>query len=306
MISSKKLVVAFAVFCAISTTAKFTDAHGFVGDRLFPATVTTDDPLATDELMLPAISMFSMPGGGAGGDDGGAESRVFTGGFEFDKVIIPKLAVGVSDDYLWQRPHGGPTAHGWDNLTVSAKYEVWRNEPHEAIFSVGLEAEIGGTGSQRIGRDPFTTFTPTMYFGKGFGDLPDTYWWARPMAVTGTVGLDLPTEAEANSIEWGLAVEYNIPYLQQHVRDVGMPAPFKDMIPLVEFAFDNPINRGEGRMTGTINPGVLWESRYMQVGVEALVPVNSESGSHVGVMVQFQIYIDDLFPAVFGHPIFGE
>ena len=169
-----------------------------------------------------------------------------------------------------------------------------------------MEAEIGGTGSKSIGRDSFTTFTPTLYFGKGFGDLPDTLPYLKPLAVTGTVRLNLPTEAEANSIEWGLAVDYNIPYLQQHVRDVGLPAPFKDMIPLVEFSFDNPINRGESQMTGTINPGILWESQYVQVGIEALLPINGESGSHVGAIVQFQIYIDDLFPQICGHPIFGE
>ena len=58
--------------------------------------------------------------------------------------------------------------------------------------------------------------------------------------------------------------------------------------------------------TATINPGILWESKYFQVGVEALIPVNRESGNHIGGMIQFQIYIDDLMPSVFGHPIFGD
>ena len=112
MLLSKNSILACAMLYALGFTAKFAAAHGFVGDRLFPATIATDDPLATDELMLPAISMFYVPG-----DDGGPESRLFTGGFEFDKEIIPKLALGVSDDYIWQRPRGGPTAQGWDNLT---------------------------------------------------------------------------------------------------------------------------------------------------------------------------------------------
>jgi hypothetical protein len=33
--------------------------------------------------------------------------------------------------------------------------------------------------------------------------------------------------------------------------------------------------------------------------------VNSRAGVHVGVTVQAWIYIDDLFPTVFGHPVFG-
>ncbi len=33
-----------------------------------------------------------------------------------------------------------------------------------------------------------------------------------------------------------IAIEYNLPYLQQHVKDIGLPRPFRDMIPLVEFS----------------------------------------------------------------------
>ena len=35
--------------------------------------------------------------------------------------------------------------------------------------------------------------TPTYYFGQGFGELPDTIGWARPLAVTGQVGYQIPT-----------------------------------------------------------------------------------------------------------------
>jgi hypothetical protein len=109
------------------------------------------------------------------------------------------------------------------------------------------------------------------------------------------------------SLDWGIAVQYNIPYLQQHVKDLGLPEPFRNMIPVVEFTMNTPENRGPlGVTTGTVNPGVLWESRYMQVGVEALLPINGESGHHVGAMMTVEIYIDDLFPKIFGHPIFGD
>jgi hypothetical protein len=170
-----------------------------------------------------------------------------------------------------------------------------------------LESEIGGTGSRSIGRNSFSTFTPTVYFGKGFSDLPDSLEFFKPVAVTGTLGLTLPTEAaDPNSLEWGFALEYNIPYLQQHVRDLGLPEPFKNMIPLVEFAGESPLNRGGGISTMTINPGVLWESKYFQVGIEALIPVNHESGTHIGGIIQVQVYIDDLMPKLFGGAIFGD
>jgi hypothetical protein len=90
------------------------------------------------------------------------------------------------------------------------------------------------------------------------------------------------------------------------VKDVGLPKPLRNMIPLVEFAFETGENRADrGRTTGSINPGVLWESRYFQVGAEALIPINRDSERHVGVIIQVWIFLDDLAPGAFGHPIFG-
>jgi hypothetical protein len=273
-------------------------AHGFVGDRFFPPTISTDDPFATDELLLPSLSYFKSPGSPA--------TATTDGGFEFDKEIFPNFALGISGDYLNLKPDGGTAANGWDDFGLSAKYQVWQNDAHEAIFSVGATMSLGGTGSKEVGADPGSVITPTLYFGKGFGDLPDSLSYLRPFALTGTLGEDFPTSAEPNNLEWGLALEYSLPYLQSQVRDVDLPAPFKDMIPLVEFSFTTPENRGGGATTGTIDPGVLYESKYYQFGVEATIPANVSSGHNVGVIVQVQIFIDDIWPAVFGHPLIGN
>jgi hypothetical protein len=137
------------------------------------------------------------------------------------------------------------------------------------------------------------------------GDIPDSLNALKPVAVTGTFGVDVPTGGEQNALEWGLAVEYNLMYLQTQVQDIGLPEPFKNMIPLVEFAFTTPVNRGNGPTTGTINPGVLYEAEYYQLGAEAVIPANSPTGSRVGVVVNVQIFLDDIFPKTFGHPLFG-
>jgi hypothetical protein len=290
-----------AVFTVVGFGTATAHAHGFVGDRFFLPTIATDDPFATDELLLPSVSYFRSPAG----DDSPAVGTT-DAGFEFDKEIFPGFALGVSGDWLDQRPSGGPTASGFDNFTLSAKYQLWKNEKHEAIFSLGGEWEIGGSGSRNVGRDSRSTFSPTVYLGKGFGDLPDALGFAKPFALTGTLGVDLPTSADPDSLEWGLAVEYSLPYLQSQVKDLGLPAPFKNMIPVVEFSFDSPVNRGGGGTTGTINPGILYESRYFQIGAEAVIPVNSATGHEVGAVIQLQIFLDDIFPKVFGHPLFGK
>jgi hypothetical protein len=295
------LAASGAVLTAIGMVPDGALAHGFEGDYFFPPTIAIDDPFATDELLFPSISYIKSPPG-----DGSPATGTTDFGFEFDKEILPKFALGISGDYLYEKPQGQRQITGWDDFSMSAKYQLWENPTHQAIFSIGGEWQIGGSGSSQVGADPANVFTPTIYFGKAFGDLPDSLEYARPFAVTGTLGEDLPTSAEPNNLNWGIALEYSLPYLQQQVKDIGLPQPFSKMIPLVEFAMTSPENRGGGETTGTINPGVLYENAYFQIGAEAMIPVNSASGHQVGVIVQLEVFIDDICPKVFGFPIFGR
>ncbi len=275
-------------------------AHGFEGDRFFPPTIQTDDPFATDELSFPTISIFNNPAG-----EDGPKTREIGISFEFSKEIFPKFALGISGGYTILNPKGASSVHGFDNLALSAKYQLLESPAHEFILSVGMEWEIGGSGRQSL-TENYSTLTPTIYFGKGFGDLPESLRMLRPLALTGTVGQGFPVRSlDSNVLEWGLSLQYNIPYLQQHVKDTGLPHPFRDMIPLVELSMETPENRDGGSSTGTINPGVLWEGKSCQIGVEATIPINRQTGPNIGMIFSVQIYIDDLFPKLFGHPLFG-
>jgi hypothetical protein len=83
-------------------------------------------------------------------------------------------------------------------------------------------------------------------------------------------------------------------------------APFDRLIPLVEIALETPLDRGQGgQTTGTINPGLIWSGKYFQVGAEAIIPVNSRTGSDFGFIAQLHFYLDDLFPHSLGRPLFG-
>ncbi len=46
-------VLAAAAFLADNSAAL---AHGFAGDRFFPATILTDDPFVADEMSLPTFT----------------------------------------------------------------------------------------------------------------------------------------------------------------------------------------------------------------------------------------------------------
>jgi hypothetical protein len=51
-----------------------------------------------------------------------------------------------------------------------------------------------------------------------------------------------------------------------------------------------------GRTTGTVNPGVIWVSRYLQVGVEAIIPIDAHSRRDLGVRAQAHLYLPAIFP----------
>jgi hypothetical protein len=42
--------------------------------------------------------------------------------------------------------------------------------------------------------------------------------------------------------------------------------------------------------------GLIWVGSYFQVGLEAIIPVNRESGIGVGILGQLHLYPDDIFP----------
>jgi hypothetical protein len=305
----KTILTCCALFSAIAIAIAppNAEAHGFEGDRFFPPTVSTDDPFATDEFSIGASS-FNNPASA----DGPKTREVDVTG-EFDKEIFPKFALGVSGTYINLNPQGrqGPAQDGFDNVSVSAKYQAWESAPHEWILSLGGEIDLGDTGSKALGVDSFSTYTPTVFFGKGFGDLPDGMKYFKPLALTGTIGVSIPGQSSnfdgslnSDALQWGFALEYSLPYLQQHVEDIGLPKALGNLIPLVEFVNTTPFDRSGETTTGTINPGVLWEQPDFQLGAEAVIPINAHTGPNVGAVVQVQFYIDDLFPKVFGYPIF--
>ena len=265
-------------------------AHGVIGERFFPATITSDDPFAADELALPTITSFDH------------ETDV---DFDYSKSILPGFAIAVGIGHVHSKWPGEPSDKGFGNLDISPSLEVYRNPKHEFIFTTGLDWEVGGTGSKAVAKRS-STFTPTIKLGKGFGDLPDSMKFLRPLAVTGTLGYAIPGgRNEAKSVEWGGAIEYSLLYLQNNVRDLGFSTFVAQLTPVVEFALSSATRAGSGGTTGTINPGLIWSGQHVQLAAEAVLPVNNQSGHGVGFIAQLHFYIDDIFPHSLGRPIFG-
>jgi hypothetical protein len=162
-----------------------------------------------------------------------------------------------------------------------------------------------------------------LFVGKGFGFLPDSIKFLKPVAVTAQLGYSIPTESSTSGFDaatgllattpnpqffnWGGSLQYSMPYLKSSVQDLGLPEFLNRMIPVVEWNLSTQVSNFDGgeRTTGTVNPGVIYVADKYQLGVEAIIPVNRASGDGVGVIGQLHLYLDDIFPNSLGRPLFA-
>jgi len=301
---------ALALASLIATTlTNHAAAHCFVGARFLPATLATDDPCVADEMSVPTVAWSKTA------DVPPATQWDISA--EFSKRITENFGVSVGQTWTQIRHADGTLQSGFQNLETAFQYQVLKDPAHELAILAGLVVDWGHTGSTASGlADRFSTITPTLSFGKGFGDLPDSVSWIRPFAVTGQVGWQIPTNSFdfienafiPQQLVYGGSLQYSMPYLKSEVKDLGLPDFINHLIPLIEFSLTTPLANNFGNpntTTGTVNPGVIWVGSYFQVGVEALIPINRQSGSGVGVLAQLHLYLDDMFPRSIGQPLFG-
>jgi hypothetical protein len=277
-------------------------AHGVVGDRFFPATLTIDDPFVADEMSLITIGTLKSPATG-----NSPATRETDYGMDVSKRISRDWGIGAAATYKDFKGEDGSSVDGFDNIDTNVQYQFFKSPDQEVVSSLKLDWEMGGTGNVQIA-DKFSRFTPSWLFGKGFGDLPEETKYLRPLALTGVFGTSFPTHNTdldaGNTIPknaiWGFTVQYNLQYLQSNVKDIGLPQPFSRMIPLVEFPMTTPWNGDQkGQTTGTANPGVIWFGRYIQLALEAQLPINAASGKGAGAIGQIHLYLDDIAPKIF-------
>ncbi|MGB6936635.1 MAG: hypothetical protein WBE14_08040, partial [Xanthobacteraceae bacterium] len=267
-------------------------------------------PCVADELSLPTVSWSKTA------DNPPASEWDISG--ELSKRITEDFGVSVGTTWTQiHQPGGGPTQAGFDNLETALQYQLYKNSEHELALLVGLVMDWGSTGAINSGiATPYSTLTPTFYFGKGFGDLPDEAGWLRAFAVTGQIGYQMPTTSfnvmqgtfNPQVLVYGGSLQYSMPYLKSEIQDSQLPDFINHLIPIVEAQFQTPAANNFGNSfvtTGTINPGVIWVGSYFQVGFEAQIPVNRASGTSVGFLGQLHLYLDDMFPTTIGQPLLG-
>jgi hypothetical protein len=307
---------AFIVALAALPLSQIAHAHGIAGNRFFPGTLTFDDPAVADEAIVPNFSYRNHSDGGGDVTD----NRI---NYSFTRLLTP--TVGVVIDNSWIARNWGVTSRaGFDTTNLGLKWEVYRNNPHEALLSASLTWGIGNSGAQGVDTKAPDTIKPGLFFGKGFGDAPDSLSWLRPFGITGAVVLEHPTGGISSNLgfdpvtgqlgpmltrnvdilHWGFAVEFSTLYLTS--RFTGGPPkqePLNQLVPLVEFAVDS---RSGGKSIATMNPGLSYVAVTWQIAVEAIVPLNNVSGHGIGGRTQLLLFLDDLAPALFGKPLLSH
>src|SRR5580692_11549157 len=161
--------LALASVVAITFTSNAL-AHCFVGARFFPATLVTDDPCVADEMSLPTVAWSQTA-------DVPPASQ-WDLGIDFSKRITENFGVTISQDWTQIRQANGTVTQGFSNFETTFQYQILKDPQHELAILSGLIVDWGRTGSTGSGfATDYSLLTPTLYFGKGFGDLPSSFGW---------------------------------------------------------------------------------------------------------------------------------
>lgn len=392
-------LVAAATLAALSAT-RTASAHCVVGDRTIPMTLAIDTPCVVDDFMPMAM-----------GTKNGDHTREIDVPLQFSKRITEKFGVTLAATWarMWMpdnlstmimpmdmpmdmagmtpmpmlmpMPMYMPAMNmsGWQNLQTTFKYQLVTESKAEFVLSAGLTVDWGGVGNRSVGAPRFTTLIPTLWFGKGFGDFPEAWGWARAFALTGQFGLRAPTWSRTSAISdsgmspagadmsgmigsvmdmscmnmptpftfgmnmnmtsvndcrhpatfvYGASLQYNFSYLKRLGIDLNLPSFMNQLTPLVEAQFRTPLANTLTRSVppyygvelapnlrpfsssttaaatvGTINPGLIWAGDSFQIGAEAIIPINRQSGRGLGWMVSIDFYLHRLFPDSLGRPL---
>jgi len=283
----------FAVVVGVAPAPSW--AHGVIGQRFFPESLTIEDPFPSDEADFPAVSFIKGPKG---------NERAI--GLEYSKRLSPNLALAVELEHVSLSPAdpADERQSGFNNPEFLLKYAMLRDPEHETIVTATLSVAPPWGDKGFTERNP--TLAPGLTFGRGLGDLPGGLRYLKPIALGGAVSLETPLgnigdpAEQTSTLSYGVFLEYSIPYLQSFVKDVGLSKPLSRMVPIVELSLATPVNGPDhGATTAFVNPGLIWAGKYVQLGAEALIPLNDRTGHHVGVLAVVHWYLDDLAPNAF-------
>jgi hypothetical protein len=301
----RRIPIAALICAGLAFHASPLFAHAVCGSRVYPVTLTLDDPGVADEVTVPQL-VYTR--GAADGGPGPSHDTDLQ--FEYDKRLTDDFGFAFNDDYTVNQQNNAKTQTGWGDLVVTAKWAKCVDPDTDFQLGFGVIREFGRTGTSHIGADQYGNTEPTIYIGKGLDEIPVPM--LQPLQFTGELSYALADKeykaygnnGYPNAWAGSFSIQYSIPYLQNQIKDFGLPEPFAHLIPLAEFDWTSPAaSPGTVSESWTVAPGVIYLRSWYQLGLEALVPLNKAAGTNVGFIVQFHVFLDDLYPHGIGAPL---
>ena len=91
------------------------------------------------------------------------------------KRITENFGVSIGETWTQIRQPDGSLTAGFQDLETAFQYQVVKDRTHELAVLAGVIVDWGNTGATGSGLGTtYSMVTPTLYFGKGFGELPET------------------------------------------------------------------------------------------------------------------------------------
>src|ERR1700693_767972 len=195
----------FPVFLSVSALSSSSVlAHGVVGQRFFPATIAVDDPFVADEMDLLGYQTISNPDPT---DPTHTQSQTYWSGIS--KRLTRDIGIQIKASYTMDHFEGQGNNNGFQNIVFGIMDQMIKIPAHEFIFSSALNVEIARTGNQSVAA-PYSTVSPEIYFGYGFGELPDSLRYLRPFAITGTADLAVPITDGSDGSDYSEGADYGL------------------------------------------------------------------------------------------------
>jgi hypothetical protein len=298
-----RVSVAIAVV-ALILPARAVFAHGTVGDYTFLEPIIADDANPKNEFDILKPSFVRSAGG-----------HEFSLGSSLEKTLVKApesysngvpggglFSIEVGNDWVYDRPKGGPSVNGFNELELLPKVAFLTIPEHEFRLSLGLKL-ILPTGNPSVESQQHTQLGPEFLWAKGFGDLPNrgVIKYLRPFGIQGDYGY-IPAvggrtwhEMFADNV-----IEYSLPYLSNDVRDIGLRWPLRNMYLYTEFNYEQLVTGPSGQTFPQIlaTPGIAYMDYYVELSLATQFALNHATvpNNHAAVLGLVDLFIDDIFP----------
>jgi len=294
-----KRLCSLALCLAVMGSARGAFAHGVVGDYIFLEPIITQDPTPANEFDVLQPSWVRS-----------SDANTYSIGFSIEKVLytdddyVPRFSIGGGNSWQHVSPYAGPSADGFDDLTMFAKCAFYYSLDHEFMMTIGAQLQLP-VGNTPVEEQSHTSLGPIFLWEKGMGDLPNraVLKYLRPFGIQSDFGY-LPTLGGHTSHHMFAdeVTEYSLPYLSNNVQDIGLRWPLRNMFLFNEINYDQLISGPSGQTFPTIlaTPGIAYVSYHFEIAVGTQFALNNASrpGNHAAVVGLLDIFYDSIFPKV--------